>query len=48
MAVTFIKNKNYYSANFKGKQFTYSINKFGPLAEAIAFRKQKELEFCYL
>lgn len=41
MAVTFIENKNYYSANFKGKQYTYSINKFGPLAELIA---QKSFE----
>lgn len=46
MAVTFIENKNYYSANFKGKQFTYSINKFGPLAELIAqksFEQEKKI-----
>lgn len=46
MAVTFINSKNYYSANFKGKQFTYSVNKFGPLAELIAqrsFEQEKKL-----
>lgn len=36
MAVTFLKAKNSYSANFQGKQYSYSINKFGPLAEDIA------------
>lgn len=36
MAVTFNELKNYYSANFNGKQYTYSVNKYGPLAEEIA------------
>ena len=38
MAVTFNELKNYYSANFNGKQYTYSVNKYGPLAEEIAKR----------
>lgn len=36
MAVTFNETKNYYSANFNGKQYVYSVNKYGPLAEEIA------------
>lgn len=46
MAVTFNKLKNYYSANFNGKQYTYSVNKYGPLAEEIAnesFKKKKKI-----
>lgn len=47
MAVTFIENKNYYSANFKGKQYAYSINKFGPLAELIAQKSfEQESKLC--
>lgn len=50
MAVTFIRNKNCYSANFKGKQFTYSINKFGSLAKIIAQRsfEQKKKIYNYI
>lgn len=46
MAVTFNELKNYYSANFNGKQYTYSVNKYGPLAEEIAnesFKKKKKI-----
>lgn len=46
MAVTFNEIKKYYSANFNGKQYTYSISKYGPLAEEIAnesFKKKKKI-----
>lgn len=36
MAVTFNKKNNAYIANINGKQFSYSINKYGPLAKIIS------------
>lgn len=36
MAVTYLENKKMYCANIKGKQFPYSINKYGPLAKLLA------------
>jgi len=46
MAVTFNQIKKYYYANFNGKRYTYSVNKYGPLAEEIAnesFKKKKKI-----
>lgn len=46
MAVTFNKTKNYYSAYFNGGHCTYSVNKFGPLAEEMAnisFKSKKKI-----
>ena len=36
MGVNFQKRINSFSVYFNGKRYSYSINKFGPLAEKIA------------
>ena len=47
MAVTFNKTKNYYSANFQGKQYTYSVSRYGPLAEELANKSFNEKQKLY-
>lgn len=42
MAITFNKKNNAYTANINGKQFSYSINKYGPLAKLLAEKSLKE------
>lgn len=42
MAVTFNKKNNAYIANINGKQFSYSISKYGPLAKLLAEKSLKE------
>lgn len=42
MAITFNKKNNAYIANINGKQFSYSINKYGPLAKLLAEKSLKE------
>lgn len=41
MAITYLENKKMYCANIKGKQFLYSINKYGPLAKLLAEKSLK-------
>lgn len=41
MAITYLENKKMYCANIKGKQFLYSINKYGSLAKLLAEKSLK-------
>ena len=47
IAVTFNKRINSYVANINNKQFSYSINKYGELAEILA-NKSLDTENGYL
>lgn len=44
MGVTYIPRINAYSANIKGKQFVYSVNKHGPMAKKLAEKSLSDVK----